>query len=76
MTSCIISVELLISELTVCNILLTATVTLNKEESVNNDIINSQTHRAVNSVLAFDEESCSCHDEIEVKASKIYPNDD
>lgn len=72
MTSCIISVELLISELTVCK----AIVTLNKEESVNNDIINSQAHRAVNSVLAFDEESCSCHDEIEVKASKIYPNYD
>lgn len=31
---------------------------------------------AVNNVLAFDEESFSCHDDIAVSASKMYGNDD
>jgi len=50
------------SELIFCKILLALTVTLNKEASVNNYIINSQAHKAV-----IDEVSCSCHDEIQVK---------
>jgi len=56
--------------LTFCKILLTLTVILNKEASVNNDIINSQAHKEV-----IDKESCSCHDEIQVKASKIDADD-